>query len=563
MIMKMNKKYTLSLLTAILLSTVSCQKNFLTEDPKAIIAPDNLYVNKAGFESGLFGLYNLVRSERKGINGAGNGIAITAAIVGVDNAYSLFPASGAPESVFNDFGVRLNAGDAYINMLWRYLYEVVNASNTIIGRAENPSIKWSATEKNQITAEARLIRAWAYRHLSFLWGDIPLSLKESDGGSIKTDWERTPVAQVRKAIEDDLLFAEANLPEVVNIEGRVSKVVAQHYLAELYLTIGENQKAKDKALAVVQNTNYKLITARYGVKRTSAGTPFTDMFIDGNSNRKQGNTELLWLFPNQYLSVGGDVNIMRRWWVNRYNLIRVNNKLPITYSKDNGGRGLGRFAVTKFALSLYQPNDNRGSSFAWRYFWIMNNASSLPTGTKTTTTCISPGYTGGALGDTVKLSIACDEPLPSSATAQNWPNTRKWDWAPDDVANVQETSNYNDQIYLRLADTYLLLAEAQLKLNDLNGAAATINLLRARANATPITAAQVTLDFVLDERSRELVTEEHRRYTLLRTGKWLERTKLYNKYAGPLITIRDQLLPIPQPVIDANLGKVMPQNEGY
>lgn len=561
--MKMNIKYKLSLIIVMLLSTVSCQKSFLSEDPKAIIAPDNLYVSKAGFESGLFGLYNLVRAERKGINGASNDMAITAAVVGVDNAFSLFPAAGAPESVFNDFGLRLNAGDAYINRLWRYLYEVVNTANTIIGRSENPSIKWTEMEKNQIISEARLIRAWAYRHLTYLWGDVPLSLKESDGGSIKTDWERIAVTQVRKAMEEDLLFAEVNLPEVATIEGRVSKVVAQHYLAELYLTTGENQKAKDKALAVVQNRNYRIVTARYGVRRTLAGTPFTDMFIDGNSNRKQGNTELLWLFPNQYLSVGGDVNIMRRWWVNRYNVIRVNNRLPITFSKDNGGRGLGRFGVTKFALSLYQPNDNRGSSFAWRYFWIMNNASSLPAGVKTTTTCASPGYTGSALGDTVKLSIACDEPLPFSAIAQNWPNIRKWDWAPDDIANVQESSNYNDQIYLRLADTYLLLAEAQLKLNDAPGAAITINILRTRANTSQITAAQVTLDFILDERSRELITEEHRRYTLLRTGKWLERTKLYNKYSGPLITARDQLLPIPQPVIDANLNKLMPQNNGY
>lgn len=561
--MKMNIKFKISLFAVMLLTSVSCQKSFLSENPQAIIGPDNLYVNKAGFESGLFGLYNLVRAERKGINGSSNDMAITAAMVGVDNAFSLFPASGAPESVFNDFGLRLNAGDVYVNRLWQYLFGVVNAANTIIGRAENPSIKWTDAEKNQIIAEARFIRAWAYRHLSFLWGDVPLNLKESDGGSIKTDWERAPVAQVRKAMEDDLLFAETNLPEVATVEGRVTKVVAQHYLAELYLTIGDNLKAKEKALAVVQNTNYKLITARYGVKKTATGTPFTDMFIDGNSNRKQGNTELLWLFPNQYLSVGGDVNIMRRWWVNRYNSIRVNNKLPITYSKDNGGRGLGRFAVTKFALSLYQPSDHRGSSFAWRYFWIMNNASSLPTGTKTTTTCASPGYTGSALGDTVKLSIACDEPLPFSTIAQNWPNTRKWDWAPDDIANVQETSNYNDQIYLRLADTYLLLAEAQFKLNDIAGATTTINIVRARANATQITSSQVTLDFILDERSRELVTEEHRRYTLLRTGKWLERTRLYNKYSGPLITIRDQLLPIPQPVIDANLTKVMPQNEGY
>ena len=114
-----------------------------------------------------------------------------------------------------------------------------------------------------------------------------------------------------------------------------------------------------------------------------------------------------------------------------------------------------------------------------------------------------------------------------------------------------------------MAETYLLLAEAQFRLNDLNSAAATINVIRKRANATLITPAQVTLDFILDERSRELITEEHRRYSLLRTGRWFARTQLNNVYAGAKIALRDTLLPIPQSVIDANLTKLMPQNPGY
>jgi hypothetical protein len=73
----------------------------------------------------------------------------------------------------------------------------------------------------------------------------------------------------------------------------------------------------------------------------------------------------------------------------------------------------------------------------------------------------------------------------------------------------------------------------------------------------------VTLAFILDERSRELVTEEHRRYTLLRTGTWFDRTKQYNLYAGTKIALRDTILPIPQSVIDANLTKPMEQNPGY
>lgn len=556
---------------SIVISSLGCAKSFLEEDPKALIAPDNLYVNKAGFEAGLYGLYSMWREERKGINGASNDMAITAAMVGVDNAYSLRPAGNAPEQVFNDFGVRLNSSDAYVRRLWEWLYKIVNASNTIIDRSSNTSINWTDAQKKQVVGEAKLIRAWAYRHLTYLYGDVPLNVTESKGSSIKTDWDRTPVAEIRKKMEEDLLYAEANMSDLPVLEGRASKVVAQHYLAELYLSMGDNVKAKEKALAVVQNTNYSLITARYGTAATKPGSAFTDMFLDGNSNRSQGNKEALWVVQNEYLSTGGDANIMRRWWVNRYDAIRVQtNKASLIFSTELGGRGLGRFAVTKYAMALYGPTDNRGGNFAFRYFYLMNNPASLPTGNNmnVAATCAVPGYTTGPAGarlgiDTVRLSINCTEPAPNATSASNWPSIRKWDWAPTDPADVQNSSNYNDQVYLRLAETYLILAEAQFKLNDLAGAAATLNIIRARAGATPITESQVNLNFILDERSRELLTEEHRRYTLLRTRTWFDRTKLNNIYAGSKITLRDTILPIPQSVIDANLTKVMPQNSGY
>ena len=180
----------------------------------------------------------------------------------------------------------------------------------------------------------------------------------------------------------------------------------------------------------------------------------------------------------------------------------------------------------------------------------MNNAASLPTGAK--------------LGDTVKLTpLAAAEPVTNASNAQSWPSTRKWDWAPSIAADLQQSSNYNDMIYLRLAETYLILAEAQFKLGETANAATTINVLRSRANAPLATAAQINLNLILDERSRELVTEEHRRYTLLRTNTWFDRTKQYNMNVSTVITPRDTILPIPQSVIDANLTKPMAQNPGY
>lgn len=539
---------------------VSCKKDFLNEDPLAIIAPDNLYVDKAGFEAGLHGLYNLVRKERSGINASANEILNSAAMIGVDNAYSISPGTTA-DRTFNDFDIRLNSTNNFVRILWAHLYTTINAANTLIDRSLNPSIPWTEAEKKQIIGEARLIRALAYRHLTYLWGDVPVTTNESSGKNIQTDWERSPVGDVRKVIEDDLLFAEANMGDEPVLEGRASSMVAAHYLTELYLTTNEYQKAKDKALTVINNSKYKIITDRYGSKANQRGTPFTDMFLDKNSNRSEGNREALWVFQNEYLSLGGIQNIMRRWWVNRYHLVNVSTKTngqwiaqatgstPITASIENGGRGLGRFAVTKFALSLYESTDDRGSDLAWRYYYLMNNPASIPA--------------GGKIGDTVRLVIGAAEPLPSSSNAPQWPSIRKWDYAPDDINDVSNTSNYNDQVYLRLAETYLLLAEAQFRLNDLDGAAQSINVLRNRAHASPVKPSAITLDYILDERSRELITEEHRRYVLVRTGKWLERTRLYNKYASTRITERDLLLPIPQSVIDANLTKEFPQNQGY
>jgi starch-binding outer membrane protein, SusD/RagB family len=553
----MKNKYTsLVLLSCVVLLITGCQKDFLDEKPLAIIAPDNLYVNKSGFESGLYGLYNLVRRERGGIDGGFNSnttndMYITPAFIGVDNAFAPFPAGGnAPERMFNNFGVLLNPAQGYLANCWAWLYQTINAANTIIGRSENPGITWTASEKAQIVGEARLVRAWAYRHLTYLWGDVPLTLKESKGDNIRTDWDRTPRAEVRKAMEEDLLFAEANIADPAPNAARFPRAVATHYLAELYLAVGDNAKAKAKAQSLVNGSLYRLVTSRYGVKRTQPGTPFTDMFIDGNSNRSEGNTEALWVIQNEYLAQGAENVIMRRWWVNRYERITVGGRFPVNFSIDNGGRGIGRFGVTRYALGLYAASDDRGSYHAWRLFYLMNNAASLPTGAR--------------LGDTVKLTpLPAQEPLTNASNAQNWPSTTKWDWAPSVPSDVQQSSNYNDIIYLRLADTYLLLAEAQFKLGELADAATTINVLRTRARAPLVTAGQLNLSLILDERSRELITEEHRRYTLLRTGTWFDRTKLYNRNAGPLITLRDTLLPIPLSVIDANLDKPMPQNPGY
>jgi hypothetical protein len=523
-------------LGAATLAGAACDDDFLTESPKGIIVADNLYTDLTGFEAGLNALYFQVRRERAGSDEGGtNNIFTTGMTIGVDNGYGLY--LSPTERTFTEYGVRNNPQDDYSRATWNWLYQTINAANTIIVRAENPDVAWTTAEKERVVGEARLIRAWAYRHLTYLWGDVPVTLTESSGESIRTDWQRVPRDSVRRVIVDDLLYAEQKLPASSPNPGKLVRAVAQHYLAEMYLALNQPALAEQKAQAVIADPQYRLVTARYGVRASQPGVAFMDQFTDGNANRSQGNTEALWVFQYAFNTAGGGTNIMRRSWVTRYEANR-----GMAVSADNGGRGIGRLALTRYAINLYEPADQRGGPFALRRFYLYNNAATLPAGRR--------------LGDTLFTVVGAEK-----ASDPLWPSTRKWDGAsPIDPTSAEQ---YGDQPYLRLAETHLLLAEAQFKQGKLAPAADAINALRRRANASVITPAQVTLDFILDERSRELVTEEHRRYTLLRTGTFLDRVKRYNPITAPVVVARDTLLAIPQSVIDANSGSPMRQNPGF
>ncbi|MCB0855326.1 MAG: RagB/SusD family nutrient uptake outer membrane protein, partial [Bacteroidetes bacterium] len=134
--------------------------------------------------------------------------------------------------------------------------------------------------------------------------------------------------------------------------------------------------------------------------------------------------------------------------------------------------------------------------------------------------------------------------------------------------NRQREEGSRDFIMARLADAYLIAAEAALKAGNQSKAAEYVNVVRARA-ARPgreadmvVAEADVNLDYILDERARELSGEMHRWYDLTRTGKLIERVTKYNAQAAPNIKPHHVLRPIPQTHIDAVNGEYN-QNDGY
>ncbi|ANI90727.1 hypothetical protein A9P82_10145 [Arachidicoccus ginsenosidimutans] len=518
-------------------SFAGCSKDFLTEHPKDAIYADNLYVNYDGFRLAVNALLDFPRQEREVVNAST--VSLEAGAIWKDGTDIGWANSELSFSRgLNRYNVDLNPQAALITGVFNWLYKVITASNMIISRAQNSGVDWQGGSpagddslKNLILAHAHLIRAWAYRHLVYTYGAVPIDTTEINGLTYRNDWNRDPVSDVQNLIISDLTFAEQYLPDNSNDVLVLSRAIAQHYLADMYLWKGENDKAEEEALKVVNNSHYKLVTERYGVKKDQPGCAFMDQFYSGNILPSQGNTEGLWVFPNSDVIdyKGASGNAMRYTW-----LVDYSSYAP--YSPEYGGRGINRLSVTPWALSIYEPQDDRGSQYALRKYYVNTNGDTT--------------YTQSDVAHMV-------------ANNKKWESTCKWDWTYADPSLWNASYSYSDQTYLRLSDTYLLLAEAEMKLGKLDEAADWINKVRERSHASPVTASQVTLDFILDERSRELVTEEERRETLVRTGTLVQRVKAHNPTAAAGIQDYNVLLPIPQNVIDANTGKVMDQNPGY
>ena len=523
----------------IALALLGCSDVELEENAPHILTADNLYSDVEGFQLGVNALYANARMERYNL-ASPSSLTIQFALGGTDVITGTYWTKDQ-----NEFGSRITPEHEEVRKLWGWLYSIINASNIVINRAEIVSLDWSETKKNEIIGEAKFFRGWAYRHLSYLFGGVPLNLQEWD--VIKTDWTRASAVEVRTQIISDFEFAAANLTATPN--GNASTVtswVAKHYLAEMHLANGNSNLAEAIAQDVVNNSPFGIVNSRYGVTVETGGSPFTDMFINGNRNRSEGNIEAMWNYQYEYDVIGGAASYNRRIFLMRY------DKMGFKYTVERGGRGKGYLGASSFLFDLYRENavDDRFNEYAWR-----KSYTAKPGDNPTKRELSGLGYT---IGDVIPLFDT--EPNHHFGNTR-WSSTRKFE---DYIENNVGTSNgYNDYTSLRLANTYLLLAEAQMKNGNTSGAATTVNVLRARANAPAVVSADIDIDFILDERGRELFAESHRKYHLLRNDLWLSRTNAHNKFVEGRATERDKLLPIPQSVIDANITGDLSQNPGY
>lgn len=539
---------------------ISCNDDFLKETPVDFIAADNAFSNYDDFNRTISGLYSRVRDEFYSKD-ANFPFDYT---YGTDLVYDGQPDARrwTPYSAV----MQPSGGNKVPETHWVDLYKIVSEANLAISRLQKVELK--PAEEIRIEAEARFFRALAYRTLAYLYGGVPLSLVEVT--TPKFDYVRATKKEVLDQCIVDLKFSAANLRGITAVKnGEISNLAASHLLAEVYLANDLPELAITEASKVIDDPNTDLMENRFGTFSAEAGKDvYWDLFRNNNQNRSSGNKEALWVIQFETdVPGGGTISsdkvgsfMMERHHAPNIGALTVGGKRPFLYpvSDYTGGRGIGWSISTKyFSNTIWQSdfnNDIRNANHNFVRVFTYNDPNQPTFFGKTISTEAPPA------GVTVPQRNFYA--YQSKATTPGAHPTGLYEDLAKKTLKSTAGGTYTDQYMFRLAETYLLRAEGYLKANQLQKAADDINVVRKRAKASLVTASAVTIDYILDERMRELGMEEKRRLTLQRLGLLYDRVSRFNTYYVGIQPFHN-LWPIPFVEIERNTGAVLEQNPGY
>lgn len=560
---------------------------FLSETPDDFMTVENSYLNAAQFRSGLNHLYVDVRQNYNYRDNPDDYFHFGS---GTDLFFRPVPL----EQAFTDW-TYINPSYAIYKEVYNRHYSIITKANILLKQTDNPAVRWNnETEKLEAQAEARFFRAYAYRYLGCMFGGVPI-LREPVTKP-RYDFTRNSRQEVYELCVEDFDFAARYLPTSTTQPGRVVKAAALHYLAEMYIALGD-QKGGDKAmyqkaidasstLLSGQVGDYKLMTERHGWRKNVSGKDaFWDLFqmksTGGFSNfsYQTGNKESVWVIQvDKYLTGGLSTqlstrtNQARTYWPSFWALNRFGYS---TVARDWTGRGVGWLRGTDFLFyevwSRSGAEDQRNAEFNINR--IFRSPFPLKADGTDDSTKVDVVYsTDVTLLDGTKIVV---QTKPGDVIKREWLTTnldtlervfpRIMKLGSDWHYNQDPSNGFVMESYaIRLAETYLVRAEAYMKFGDNGKAAADINTVRARAKAKPIDASKVNIDYILDERARELCGEEMRTLTLCRLGKLYDRAKAYGyPLTRKTVAEKNNLCPIPQSVIEANSQAKFPNNPEY
>jgi starch-binding outer membrane protein, SusD/RagB family len=548
-----NSLKTLGLASAIMLGTASCS-DLLKENVISSISNDYI-ATTPGFIAATNAAYTPLRAyyaTERGISMSEYGTDIYSA--GADGSYK----------GFHFYDSQLTSSVDILAELWDQTYKGINTINAVIDRA--PAVTGlSDAVKSQRVGEMKYLRAHYYFILVQQFGPLDLRLKETTGPT-KTATRATEQA-VYKQIEADLLAA---IPVLENKKassdyGRATKAAAENLLAKVYLTRASSKfaEATDYANAATLCNN---VINNYGFKLLP---DFDQVFDQAN----QVNDEVI--FAVQYTSdpltngfIDNQGNKLHLYFGMQYDV------QPGMQRDVANGRPFKRLKPTPYLLNTVfadRVNDTRYKK-TFKDTWLSNKPGTYNTtfdGSKATvtfkagdTTIYIPGYEMTLAERTAKKYQVL---VPSLYNYALFPTLKKFfdPLRPD----MTYENGSRDYFVHRLADTYLMLAEASVKLGKQADAVAAINAVRVRAAAPGKTeqmkVISVDMNLIMEERARELAGEQTRWVDLKRWGNLVERVKQYNVDAAANVSDKHYVRPIPQKQVDLSENGGFPQNAGY
>lgn len=518
------KKIVCFLIATILL--VSCSDDFITLTPPSNLSSEGFYKTESDMDQAVLSAYQRLRDLY-------NGQYIRLGEIRSDNTtYSWLSGNPANEKGIDEFASPLLPENNFVTDTWNNSYNLILRCNLVIDKIGDISFT-DNNKKAQYEGEARFLRALMYFYLNRIYGGTGLNGELL--GPVKVDKEitqseayelgRASLQEVYDLIVADLTFAEANLPESydgIDI-GRATKGGAIGLLGKVYMTMAGYPLNRGNEYYSKAIEQFRKITnnSQYALEPT-----YSALFDVSNKNTAES------LFEVQYKK-GAPGGATGSPWNNTF-APRFSDK-EVVLVGDKGGEN----APTQSMSDAYETGDPR------KYVSMRDG----------------------------------------------WVNDKTGAWESDryvckyyDVSS-SGNDNGNNWIELRLADIYLLYAEALVRTGgDKQEAINYVNKIRERARNTPgdpengppadllknlelssFASDQALLLAIENERRIELAFENHRWFDLVRTGRAEAVMIASQKSDGyPDFTWSNNALayPIPMTVMQSNPQKII-QNSGY
>ncbi len=451
----------------------------------------------------------------------------------------------------NDY-VNFTSRNWPVQVYWTNQYSIIAAANVAIDNADNIQ-GLTADAKKVGLAEVKFFRAMSYFNLVENFGGVPLVLRQIV--TAERNFVRDTEENVYKQIIADLEDALDGVPATTTVYGRVTKDAVKHLMSKVLLTRG--YKSFGSAADFTQAATL--------ADAVIANHALVDSFDSLTSITNQRNSEVIfsYLFGANPASHG--------WGNSRHELYKFEfYNYP---GLQRTVKGLGPMP-TPFFYSLFDDNDERANGTFKRVLYADKDFQYNVNGT----------LVDRVVGDTaiyfpkvaLPQNVIDSKPykiinpdrylISDGNTGVHYPIFRKFDDPTIPFAYGDQPSlGERDMVMMRSGEAYLIAAEAYLELNNTIDAAARLTTLRSRAGlTTPVLPTEVDLDFILDERARELTGEVNRWMDLKRTGKLIERVLAHNPHAKLNNALKEKhlLRPIPQSEID-NSDKTITQNPDY